>query len=201
MLTGEDTISVVSGWNHSVMPVPLISKIVSSKIWKITFAEIKKNIQKCKTYTYKKNDIDLTTEFLKEYKKKHPGYIENAPIKWEEIYDMIAIMQHLLIRSEFEWAKPPVDHPRDSVTSTIDMILKWQDANVSYIDWNSNIRWGLVNIDKRWIWEKKYIARSKYELKLEELSQETLINNLPPNKKDNANKLIAIQARPKVKLR
>ena len=107
-------------WNHSFKPIPLLSNtLIYDKLKNITLSDILFNLKIKKNYKFWKTDIDFYKEFYDYINLECLDIWFNDLIPIYKVYDIINYFVNLLIRSEFNFNKPPIDNPIDSLVDTL----------------------------------------------------------------------------------
>ena len=153
-------------WNHSLFPIPLLSNtLIYDKFKNITISNILLNLKEKKNYNYWNTEVNYYGEFYNYVNMECLDIWFNDFIPIEQIYKIISYFIWLLVKSEFDNNKPPVENPIDSLVLTLSKIFNYNNSiiNVSYFSDTWVFTWWLLKINWKWKNEVIRIKVSEYE--------------------------------------
>ncbi len=124
-------------------PVPLLEKKIEMESFSITTDEILLNVSQENTYEFNLANINIYEKMehiLNEYEKTNWKRIEGR-----EILHIIEKLVKILVQSEFDSGKPPVEHPATSVVHVIISFLQKKVVNICYIT-GGTVMWWMIKI-------------------------------------------------------
>ena len=153
-------------WNHSLFPIPLLSNtLIYDKLKNITISDILLNLKEKKKYNYWNTNIDYYEEFYNYINLECLDVWLNDLIPIEKIYEIISYFTWLLVQSEFNNNKPPVENPIDSLVLTLSKIFNSNKnvINLSYFSDTWVFTWGLLRMWQNWNFNNMDIKFSNFE--------------------------------------
>lgn len=155
-------------WNHSLLPVPVLShSLLCNELKKLTLFDILNNLKKKQNYQYSNTKVDFYKQFLDYIKINYLELWLYEPLWLEKIYEVIQFFSQLLVQSEFNNNKPPIDNPIDSMIDTFQKILFQNNyINISQFSEDWVYTGWIFKIWKNGDFIKLNIKCSEYENKL-----------------------------------
>lgn len=152
-------------WNHSLFPVPILSRLsVFKKFNNITLELILENISKNNHYKYWTNEVDFYKEFSEYFKRTYKNIGLNDIIPIEYIYEIIFFFVLLLVKIEFNKNNPPVEKPVLSIVNTFNKMINNNELLLSYYSEDWIYTWWVFKKD--WQLKRVKINTSTIEEKL-----------------------------------